>query len=90
MRGPPGIIGYPQSAGNPTTAPRRRFFAQGAPLIGLVDRHGPVWAAYGSEGWEFESLRARSLPATMFSLPESDTAAAKRLPALSSPQCAIR
>jgi hypothetical protein len=26
----------------------------------------------------------------MFSLPESDTAAAKRLPALSSPQCAIR
>ena len=28
-----------------------------------MDRHGWVWADYGSEGWGFESLRARSLPA---------------------------
>jgi hypothetical protein len=27
----------------------------------------PSACAYGSEGWEFESLRARSLPATRFS-----------------------
>src|ERR1700733_12969093 len=68
---------------------RYRAWNGSTPKI-AVDRHGPVWAAYGSEGWDFESLRARSLPATMFSLPESDTAAAKRLPALASPQCAIR
>jgi hypothetical protein len=43
-----------------------------------MDRRGRVVAAYGSEDWEFESLRARLLPATMLTWtkstrPKSDT-----------------